>query len=199
MKIKDALSKFYVKLGGSPTDINADDTSGDILEKISDVYTDKEGTHVEVTTPVTEGTKIATVKTNNEDHDIYAPTELPSVTSSDEGKVLTVDSNGAWGAATPSAGGSGFSIINCTVTQDPDTELYYLNLPSGVIPQDIRDRFASGEFIILSNAGTNFYYPLNSEGDSFATMVGSNGETIYASVNDNYYDLTFMTVDISSQ
>lgn len=48
MKIKDALSKFYVKLGGSPTDINADDTSGDILEKISDVYTDKEGTHVEL-------------------------------------------------------------------------------------------------------------------------------------------------------
>lgn len=48
MKIKDALSKFYVKLGGSPTDINADDTSGDILEKIYDVYTDKEGTHVEV-------------------------------------------------------------------------------------------------------------------------------------------------------
>lgn len=73
MKIKDALSKFYVKLGGSPTDINADDTSGDILEKISDVYTDKEGTHVEVTTTLEEGTKIATIKTNNEDHDIYAP------------------------------------------------------------------------------------------------------------------------------
>ena len=96
MKIKDALSKFYVKLGGSPTDINADDTSGDILEKISDVYTDKEGTHVEVSTVTDSGTKIATITTNNTNHDIYAPNELPSVTSADEGKVLSVDSNGDW-------------------------------------------------------------------------------------------------------
>lgn len=96
MKIKEALSKFYVKLGGSPTDINADDTSGDILEKISDVYTDKEGTHVEVSTVTDSGTKIATITTNNTDHDIYAPNELPSVTSADSGKILKVNYDGDW-------------------------------------------------------------------------------------------------------
>ena len=96
MKIKEALGKFYVKLGGSPTDINADDTSGDILEKISEVYTDKEGTHVEVSTVVDSGTKIATITTNNTNHDIYAPNELPSVTSADDGKILKVDWNGDW-------------------------------------------------------------------------------------------------------
>ena len=94
--ITDSLKNFYAKLGGNPANLPSRSTSADIIDAMSDVYTDKEGTHVEVTTPVTEGTKIATVKTNNEDHDIYAPTELPSVTSSDEGKVLTVNSSGNW-------------------------------------------------------------------------------------------------------
>ena len=94
--ITDALKTFYAKLGGDVSKLPSRTTSADIIEAMSDVYTDKEGTHVEVTTQVTEGTKIATVKTNNEDHDIYAPIELPSVKSSDEGKVLTVDNNGNW-------------------------------------------------------------------------------------------------------
>lgn len=72
MKIKDALSKFYVKLGGSPTDINADDTSGDILEKISDVYTDKEGTHVEVVRSdigkFTSNEPLVNIKLNNQNN-----------------------------------------------------------------------------------------------------------------------------------
>lgn len=94
--ITDSLKNFYAKLGGNPSNLPSRSTSADIIDAMSDVYTDKEGTHVEVTTQVTEGTKIATVKTNNEDHDIYVPTELPSVTSSDEGKVLSVNSSGAW-------------------------------------------------------------------------------------------------------
>ena len=71
--ITDALKNFYVKLGGDVSKLPSRTTSADLIDAMSDVYTDKEGTHVEVTTQVTEGTKIATIKTNNEDHDIYAP------------------------------------------------------------------------------------------------------------------------------
>lgn len=94
--ITDSLKNFYKKLGGSLSNLGPNSTSADIVDAMAEVYTDKEGTYVEVTEEVTEGTKIATIKTNNEDHDIYAPVELPAVTSADEGKVLSVDSNGAW-------------------------------------------------------------------------------------------------------
>ena len=99
--ITDSLKKFYAKLGGDVSKLPSRTTSADLIDAMSDVYTDKEGTHVEVTTQVTEGTKIATVKTNNEDHDIYAPKELPTVTSEDVGKILTVDSEGNWVAVNP--------------------------------------------------------------------------------------------------
>lgn len=94
--ITDSLKNFYKKLGGSLSNLGPNSTSADIVDAMAEVYTDKEGTYVEVTEEVTEGTKIATITTNNEDHDIYAPVELPAVTSSDEGKVLSVDSNGDW-------------------------------------------------------------------------------------------------------
>lgn len=94
--ITDSLKNFYKKLGGSLSNLGPNSTSADIVDAMAEVYTDKEGTYVEVTEEVTEGTKIATIKTNNEDHDIYAPVELPAVTSADEGKVLSVDENGDW-------------------------------------------------------------------------------------------------------
>ena len=96
--ITDSLKNFYKKLGGNLSSLGPNSTSADIVDAMAEVYTDKEGTYVEVTESVTEGTKIATITTNNVDHDIYAPVELPAVTSVDEGKVLTVDSNGDWGA-----------------------------------------------------------------------------------------------------
>lgn len=97
--ITDSLKNFYKKLGGSLSNLGPNSTSADIVDAMAEVYTDKEGTYVEVTEAVTEGTKIATIKTNNVNHDIYAPVELPAVTSVDEGKVLSVDSNGDWVAA----------------------------------------------------------------------------------------------------
>ncbi len=79
MKIKEALGKFYVKLGGEASNIKADDTTGDILEKISDVYTDKEGTHVEVvgygsgnSSKFTSNEPLVNIKLNNQNN-IFIP------------------------------------------------------------------------------------------------------------------------------
>ena len=71
--IVKALIKFYQKLGGTPSDLRLNATAADVIDAISDTYTDKEGTHVEVSTELSEGTKIATITTNNTEHDIYAP------------------------------------------------------------------------------------------------------------------------------
>ena len=61
-----------------------------------------------VTQVVGSGTKVATVTIDGTNTDIYAPSGLPSVTSSDNGKVLQVV-NGAWAAATiPNANGVSF-------------------------------------------------------------------------------------------
>lgn len=61
-----------------------------------------------VTQVQTSGTKIATVSIDGASTDIYAPASLPSVSSSDNGKVLRVV-NGAWAAVQlPSASGVSF-------------------------------------------------------------------------------------------
>lgn len=75
MTLVESLKKFLAKLGGDPTELDNNATSAEVIDAISEAYTDKEGTHVEVTPTVTKGTKIATITTNNTPHDIYVPTE----------------------------------------------------------------------------------------------------------------------------
>ena len=101
MTIVESLKKFLTKLGGDPTKLENNATSADIIDAISEAYTDKEGTYTEVTPIGSEGTKIATITTNNTGHDIYAPKELPAATSEDEGMVLSVNNEGAWAKANP--------------------------------------------------------------------------------------------------
>lgn len=66
------------------------------------------GSTVTVTPILTSGTQTATISVDGTSTTLYAPTELPTVTSSDNGKVLQVV-DGAWAAASiPSASGVSF-------------------------------------------------------------------------------------------
>lgn len=112
--IVKALIKFYQKLGGTPSDLRLNATAADVIDAISDTYTDKEGTHVEVSTELSEGTKVATVTTNNTEHDIYAPTpDSVSVTAelSEGTKVATVTINNVGTDIYAPAGGGGSTPI----------------------------------------------------------------------------------------
>ncbi|MBP5598397.1 MAG: hypothetical protein J6Y02_23725 [Pseudobutyrivibrio sp.] len=96
MAIVDSLKKLLTRFGGDVSALEENATSSDVIDAISEAYIDKEGTYTEVTPIGSEGTKIATIRTNNTDHDIYAPKELPAVTAEDAKKILAVDSNGQW-------------------------------------------------------------------------------------------------------
>ena len=66
------------------------------------------GSTVTVTPILTSGTQTATISVDGTSTTLYAPTELPAVSASDNGKVLMVVS-GAWAAASlPSANGVSF-------------------------------------------------------------------------------------------
>ena len=76
--------------------------------RVDDVTYDTVG-EASVTQVVSTGTKIATIAIDGTSTDLYAPSGgLPTVSASDNGKVLTVVS-GAWAAA--EAGGGGGNVI----------------------------------------------------------------------------------------
>lgn len=79
MAIVDSLKKLLTRFGGDVSALEENATSSDVIDAISEAYTDKEGTYTEVSPIVTEGTKIATITTNNVDHDIYAPEAVSNI------------------------------------------------------------------------------------------------------------------------
>lgn len=140
MAIVDSLKKLLVKFGGNPSALEENATSSDVIDAITEAYTDKEGTYTEVTPVVTEGTKIATIKTNNTDHDIYAP-----------------------------AASGGSSVFDIHITYDETAGVYESPFVSDKTFDQIAAAFANGDTLRLfavdphggdHSTGTRFYMPL---------------------------------------
>lgn len=114
-------------------------------------------------------------------------TDLPAVTASDNGDVLTVV-DGAWDKASPSGGG-GFYIVD--LTQDPTTEVYGLDKTWG----EIKAAYDNGQVPILIEfvgedpdpetgefASTIFFNVFQELGYGY-----NNGNWYSAKVNDDTY------------
>ena len=107
---------------------------------------------------------------------IVAPTALPAVTDADEGKVLTVNNSGVWGAQNP----------KFVVTLTP-TALDY----SGTMDHTV------AEIDAAYKAGQKIVFHLAVEGlgsfDSDVTMVGMNGRD-YPSYNATMFETNTSTL-----
>jgi len=90
----EALKDIYTALGGSAA-IPADATNADVLSMIAQAAAAVTG----ATLPAASGNgKVLTV-VNSKWKAADVPTELPAVTATNAGQVLTVNAEGKWAAA----------------------------------------------------------------------------------------------------
>lgn len=97
----EALKLVYTALGGS-AEIPAGATNADVIAMIATqaaaLYTAATTPELPSVTKTQEG-KVLTVNSQGKWAAADVPTELPAVTSEDAGDVLTVSAQGAWEAA----------------------------------------------------------------------------------------------------
>ena len=98
MLLVDALKEVYKALGGSADDVANMSQNADVIAAIATVCAGAGSTLPTVTTD--DNGDILTV-VSGKWAKADAPTELPVVSGTDAGKVLTVDAEGKWAAILP--------------------------------------------------------------------------------------------------
>lgn len=92
----EALIELYIALGGQASDLTANDTNANIIDKIATKATSMMGRLLPVVTAADNG-KVLMVTNGAWEVASLPEEELPAVTAADNGKVLMVKS-GAWDA-----------------------------------------------------------------------------------------------------
>ena len=176
MAIVDSLKKLLTKFGGDTSALAENATSSDVIDAITEAYTDKEGTYVEVTPVLSEGTKIATITTNNTEHDIFAPASSGGASFFDV--TISYDTSGAKFVSNKtfaeiSAAFAAGSIVRAFVDMTDYSSTtyfgtgyvaltsvpYYDNAPFNFVFStlqfiDSEDKFGNYSFTIYDNSGT---------------------------------------------
>ena len=143
--INQALTDLYLGLGGDSKELE-DNT------KVSDYIEDLEGAIKGATSSLIDDSEASedTTYSSSKIEDIL-PDGLPEVTSSDEGKVLSVSSNGEWVPAEASGG-------NCVVIQATYNSGTDLIVFGDISQSQIYDLIKSGKFVvIMGKSGVNEY------------------------------------------
>ena len=166
--INEALKDVFLELGGNPSELSDNQTISDYIEDLGGAIEDAASGAAE---DIIDDTEASTSKTysSNKINSLTAP-ELPTVTGSDNGKLLGV-TEGAWGIVNaPSAG---------VEVEYVDIDSSY-KLKNGLKAQDVSAKFYDGKYVILrqmnvSDNGATLYYPT-----SWQHNMGGMIEIMYA-------------------
>ena len=209
----DALKDVYTELGGSAATVASMQTDAEVIEALSAlvgstielpaVTSDDNGKVLKVIEGAwnkgtdeslpsvisTDAGKALIVDSEGAWGVDDIPSELPSVTSADEGDVLTVNSSGEWDKATLTQ-----DIVNYSVTIASDQAV---TINGGKTATDILTDLSNGKLVILNatdnNANTtNKYYYYNTKGTScdFMTFYKSGSNYSLRAININIEDYT---------
>lgn len=115
--INEALRDLFLAHGGDVSDLEDNKSLSDFIADVSTVLgSNATGT---ITPALESGAKIADFTLNGVEGTLYAPVELPAVTSDDNGKILAVV-DGAFALVTISAEAD-LETGDVTITLTPDT------------------------------------------------------------------------------
>ena len=181
-KIIEALKALYVKLGGTASTVADVTQTPDMINAIAGLDIGGGGTIADnsVTTSKIADGNVTEAKLESDLAAKVNATELPSVTSEDNGSVLLVD-NGAWGKGSVPAPASNDFVVTYTMTEDEQTQETVITADKTLA--EITTAIEAGKFVraIVES----------DESSSFMLLVSAYGSNI---TFVTFYELTYVTL-----
>ena len=136
--VTDALAKLFLALGGDPAKLSDDHNLTDYLDDVADALVDAVKAELP-TVSSTDNGKALVVSSGK----WQKGTILPSVSTSNAGKVLAVDNQGKWAAS------SNLKLVEATFNK---TDNVFSVTSIGKTYSDIRKMVSNGQQVALSSS-----------------------------------------------